>query len=55
MSQRKEGEINEEDEEYDDGDLEDLSPGLRLMQIQELNKVREALACWGSPELSDCN
>ncbi|XP_046903949.1 dematin isoform X3 [Hypomesus transpacificus] len=43
VSQRKEGEINEEDEEYDDGDLEDLSPGLRLMQIQELNKIQSNL------------
>ncbi|XP_067087130.1 dematin-like isoform X2 [Osmerus mordax] len=43
VSQRKDGEMNEEDEEYDDGDLEDVSPGLRLMQTQELNKIQSNL------------
>lgn len=41
VPQRKDGEqVNEEDEEYDDGDLSDDMWTLRQMQKQELNKIQ---------------
>ncbi|XP_076127449.1 dematin-like [Alosa pseudoharengus] len=42
-SQRKAEEGNEEDEEYDDGDLSDDLWSVRLMQKQELNKIQSNL------------
>ncbi|XP_063049951.1 dematin-like [Engraulis encrasicolus] len=39
QSQQKDGERNEEDEEYDDGDLSDDMWSLRQMQKQQLNKI----------------
>lgn len=43
VSQQKDGEMNEEDEEYDDGDLADDMWGLRQLQKQELNKIQSNL------------
>lgn len=43
VSRRKDGERDEEDEEYDDGDLADDMWGLRQLQKQELDKIQSNL------------